>query len=219
MYGPVVINLDRRLDRLSQVTDEFKRLDLTFSRLAATDRPEDPAMACHDSHCRALENFLKSESQIGFICEDDVKFLCTRSELDNYVKAFTESTRAEVLCLGNSSRAGFPHFKPFYRTTDNQTRTAYIVKRKIAAELLDLWRRLYILRISGSHKNEPNWYSSAFSKLPLQTTPKDIYRGDQAWKILQQSHTFVIPNAKVAIQRPSYSDIEKCYVDYFSEKK
>lgn len=215
IFGPVLINLEKRKDRLQESALEFMRLSTQFIRLQATES-EDTAMACQDSHCRALENFLKSDIifQACFICEDDVEFLCNKVELEAHVHEFLKNPYADALCLGYSSREHYDYSQRFFKTTDNQTRTAYIIKRSLAADLLDLWRRLYTLRITGNHKIEPNWYSTLFKSLPLQTTPIDIYRGDQCWKILQHTRRFLIPKKPLARQRPSYSDIEKKHVNY-----
>lgn len=215
IYGPVLINLENRKDRLLESAVEFERLSTKFIRLQASES-EDRAMACQDSHCRVLENFLKSDQifQACFICEDDAEFLCNKVELDAHVHEFLKNPYADALCLGYSSREHYDYSKLFFKTTDNQTRTAYIIKRSLAADLLDLWRRLYMLRITGNHKIEPNWYSTLFNSIPLKSHPIDIYRGDQCWKILQHTHRFLIPKKPLARQRPSYSDIERKHVNY-----
>ena len=215
IFGPILINLEKRKDRLLESAVEFERLSTQFIRLQATES-EDKAMACQDSHCRALENFLKSDPifQACFICEDDVEFLCNKVTLQTHINEFLKNPYADALCLGYSSREHYEYSQRFFKTTDNQTRTAYIIKRSLAADLLDLWRRLYMLRIMGNHKIEPNWYYTLFHSIPLQTKPNDIYRGDQCWKILQHTHNFLIPVKPLARQRASYSDIEQKNVNY-----
>jgi GR25 family glycosyltransferase involved in LPS biosynthesis len=217
IYGPVLINLEKRKDRLTESDAEFKTLNMPFIRLNATEA-EDKAMACQDSHCRALELFLKTpnEFQACFICEDDVKFLCDAAQLKTHIDEFMQNPYATALCLGYSSREHYEYSPRFWKTTDNQTRTAYIIKRSLAPDLLDLWRRLYVLRVSGDYKKTPNWYSTLFKSLPLKTHPIDIYRGDQCWKILQHTHRFLIPKNPLAIQRASYSDIECKPVNYLT---
>ena len=66
IHGPVVINLDKRTDRLKDITKEFNRVGLEFIRLSATENTENPALACIDSHCRALEGFLETDLEIAF---------------------------------------------------------------------------------------------------------------------------------------------------------
>jgi GR25 family glycosyltransferase involved in LPS biosynthesis len=175
-------------------------------------------MACQDSHCRALELYLQSEKELDacFICEDDIEFMCTGTQLNSYIEEFIKNPHAEALCLGYSSREHCEYSPLFWKTTDNQTRTAYLIKRSLATDLLDLWRRLYTLRVSGNHTKEPNWYSILFKSLPLQSHPQDIYRGDQCWKILQHTRHFIIPKNPLAKQRPSYSDIECKLVNYLT---
>ena len=82
-------------------------------------------------------------------------------------------------------------------------------------ELLRIWRKLYLLLILKDHIKEPNnWYKTEYDKLPIINKAADIYRGDQAWKICQQSLIFVIPETHMVVQRESYSDIEKKIVNY-----
>jgi len=215
IFGPILINLEKRKDRLHESTLEFNKLNIQYILLKATES-EDKAMACQDSHCRALELFLQtSETKTAcFICEDDVMWNCNQEFLNANIRDFLENPKPQALCLGYSSREHYPYNNLFFKTTDNQTRTAYLIKRSLAADLLDLWRRLYTLRISGNYKTEPNWYYTLFHSIALQTTPEDIYRGDQAWKILQKTTQFLIPIKPLAKQRPSYSDIEQKKVNY-----
>lgn len=217
LYGPLVINLDSRPDRLAEVTAEFKRLNITqFRRVPASDGGGDGGLGCLDSHCRCLEEFLQTDAPAVMICEDDPEFKCTRQELDAHINEFMADDHAQVACLGyNIKRAEpYPTTHLFLRARDIQTRVCYIVKRSIAANLNALWRSIYQLRISKPAKNSKNWYATAYKALPITNPGTDIYRGDQSWKILQQDHVFLVPKKRLVIQRPSYSDIEKRNVNY-----
>lgn len=213
IYGPVVINLDERVDRLSQMESEFADLGLNFIRMPAS-KHSNPALGCIDSHCRVLEDFLKTDDDVVLVCEDDAQFKCRLQELEVYIKEFIKSG-AEVLCLGFYASNPTPYSKLFFRSNDIQNRVAYIVKREPAKELIKIWRKLYQLILSGDHITNPtNWYSTLYNRLPIINKAKDIYRGDQAWKICQQSLIFVIPEIHLVVQRESYSDIEKRVVNY-----
>jgi hypothetical protein len=211
LYGPLVINLDYRTDRLEQIDNEFKKLNMTYTRVSAsTDNI--PSLACIDSHCRCLEMFLQSSGQSAvFICEDDAEFKINRTQLDIYITNFMNSG-ADVLCLGYYSSNHIQWSELFYRSKDIQNRVSYIVKRHIAAELINIWRNLYVSLIYSPKQH--SWYSKIYDRLPIKNKAKDIYRGDQAWKLLQQKYFFVIPKEHAVVQRPSYSNIEKRFVDY-----
>jgi len=213
IFGPVVINLDERPDRLKQVEEEFKRLGLPHIRMRASSH-KNAALACIDSHCHVLEAFLETKDDIAFVCEDDANFVCTSETLELHIKEFMQSD-AHVLCLGFYASNPIRITNLLYRSTDIQNRVAYVVKRKAAKEILSLWRRLYLLLITNEHTKDPqNWYFKEYTSLSIKNKVTDIYRGDQAWKICQQTLIFVIPEKHLVVQRESYSDIEKRVVNY-----
>jgi len=218
LYGPYVINLDNRHDRLTQISQEFTRLKLKkFCRLPASSDSDAP-LACIDSHCRALEDFLKAPSHASavMICEDDAQFKCSRATLDTHINEFLANPDAVVAAFGYNSEVQepYPETPSFLRARDIQTRVCYIVKRDFVPILNNLWRRIYILRQKNPAPKHSNWYTKAYNKLPIKNIVPDNLRGDQSWKILQQDHVFLVPKKHLVIQRPSYSDIEKRPVDY-----
>jgi GR25 family glycosyltransferase involved in LPS biosynthesis len=216
IYGPVIINLDRRTDRLEETRLELDRLNFELIRFSATESSTSiPAsVACLDSHCRVLEEFIKSDYDVVFICEDDVVFNCQRSEIDKCLVEFI-STSADVLCLGYYAAQILDHTSDFNISNDIQNRVSYVVKRNAAKELIYIWRKLYTLLVTNTHIKTPNnWYSQAYANLPITNKAADIYRGDQAWKICQQNLQFILPKKQLAFQRKSYSDIEKAVVFY-----
>jgi hypothetical protein len=205
LAGPYVINLTHRKDRLKAISKEFQRLDIPFHRIDAV-ADEDGAAGCMKSHINALKD-APAEAAAVWICEDDAKFLIPGKELKLIISAFMAS-KAEVLCLGYNSRKEEPFSTIFTRTTDNQTRTAYIVKASIRKYLVDLWESVLEARVT---KKVHPW-KALYQKLPVYNP--EFERGDQCWKILQQDHYFVIPYKRVAVQAESYSDIEKEVVNY-----
>jgi len=220
LYGPLVINLDKRTDRLAETKVEMDRLQVkSWIRISASEG-KDSALGCLDSHCRCLEDFLQTNEDSVMICEDDPEFKCTRQELDKHINEFLADDHAQVACLGFNSEIQEPYAAAtanpslFVRARDIQTRVCYIVKRSIATELNALWRYVYKMRISGADKNSRNWFTNTYKALPISNKVDDMYRGDQSWKILQQDHVFLIPKKRLVIQRPSYSDIEKRNVNY-----
>lgn len=210
LYGPFVINLESRQDRLNAIQAEFNKLTMTFTCLKATEG--NPVLGCIDSHCRCLEQFINEPiKEAIFICEDDAQFNVDKNTLNKHINDFLDSD-ADAFCLGFYASNAKPWSNLFYRSNDIQTRVAYIVKPKLAKELLHIWRKLYSLIVSNPEPD--NWYKKLYNNLPIKNKAKDIYRGDQIWKLLQQKYCFIIPKFHMVIQRPSFSNIENKFVDY-----
>jgi hypothetical protein len=96
----------------------------------------------------------------------------------------------------------------FLRTTDNQTTSSYLVKRKFRQVLLDLWKSL----LNSLETNIEHPRKNEFLKLDICNY--DFHALDQAWKLLQKDYIFLIPERRIARQRPGYSDILKQSVNY-----
>jgi GR25 family glycosyltransferase involved in LPS biosynthesis len=212
IYGPLLINLDKRADRLEESRIEFEKLNLDYRRISASNRPEDGALGCLESHCICLEQFLSTDQDVVMICEDDISFNCHRDELDKYVNMFLQD-QAGALCLGFLARSWEPYSDTFRRSRHLQTTVCYLVKRSTAVKLLTLWKRMVELIVSNG-RNTDNWYSREFNALPGRGIVWDIYPADQSWKLIQKDDIFLIPNKHVVTQRASHSDIEHKRVDY-----
>jgi len=213
IYGPLVINLDRRQDRLAEITSEFEKLNLKFKRISASTGNGNGVLGCLESHCICLEEFLETNDESLMVCEDDAVFKCKREELDMYIREFL-SDEAQVLCIGFVARTEEPYSNIFVRSRQVQTTVCYIIKRASAKTLLTLWRKLIILITEKGHKNSENWLAKEMQKIPNLATIWNIYCADQAWKLMQQDHIFVIPRKPLVVQRASFSDIEKRFVSY-----
>ena len=210
LYGPIVINLDSRPDRLKEASDEFAKISSNFQRLSASTGG---ATGCLDSHCRALELYLRTDTQTPavMICEDDVQFIANRTVNDQHIHEFLEQPWAKVACLGFNANRFEPYSQLFNRSREIQTRVCYIDKREFARELNNLWRQIHNARLT---EKPLQWYDEVYRSIPMSNKTTDTYRGDQSWKILQQETVFLTPKTHLAIQRPSYSDIELSKVAY-----
>ena len=213
LYGPLVINLDRRTDRLAEITSEFERLNLKFKRIPASTGNGNGVLGCLESHCICLEEFLETNEETLMVCEDDALFKCTREELDRHVREFL-SDEAQVLCLGFVARKQEPYSNTFLRTKQVQTTACYIIKRVTAITLLTLWRKLILLIKENGDKNPNNWLAKDMSQIPDLAVIWNIYSADQAWVLIQQDTVFLIPRKHLVIQRASFSDIENRFVNY-----
>jgi GR25 family glycosyltransferase involved in LPS biosynthesis len=78
-----VINLERRPDRLAQISAELKRAGLSFETQIAVDGQLDSfeseflskgAIGCWKSHVNAMRRVVESKAEFGLILEDDAVF-------------------------------------------------------------------------------------------------------------------------------------------------
>lgn len=221
--GPYYINLEHRTDRKELVKQEFSRLGFSGIRIPAIFN-EDGATGCMDSHVSILnrphiQSILQTDEEIvinmnaypkptaTWICEDDMQFLVDRPTLDVYIREFIESD-ADILCLGYASRKDEPYSKHLMRSYDLQTTSSYIIKDKFKNALKDLWATVAVCKRNKiDHPLRPGFFR-------LDVNKGDFWHADQCWKLLQQSHVFVIPKTRCVKQRAGFSDLEKRFVDY-----
>lgn len=78
---PIVINLDRREDRLEQFNKQAEELGIKYERLQAVEAT-DPVLGCKLSHIAALNKY---DSEVIFVFEDDSQFI------DNFQQAFDQA--------------------------------------------------------------------------------------------------------------------------------
>jgi GR25 family glycosyltransferase involved in LPS biosynthesis len=205
--GPFYINLDSRTDRKEETETEFKRLDLgPVTRIPAVCTPDNGAIGCLISHINLLESQL-NEPTATFVCEDDVQFLVDNDTLNLHIDEFMKSD-ADILCLGYNSHNHSDYSSNLMRSHDLQTTSCYIIKPAFRRTLYDFWKSV----LDCIRKNTEHPLKSTFMIIPV--IHGDFEVADQCWKLLQQSHTFVIPKIRCAHQRGSYSDIMKCYTAY-----
>jgi len=200
------INLDSRLDRKNLVEREFTRLNYEFQRIPGIFNL-DGLTGCAESHIKVLES-CDIDSNYIWVSEDDIQFLANREYIDTCIQQFLSSD-ADILCLGNNSLGILPYSQDLLRSTDIQTTSSYIIKRKFRHILLDTWKDALVSRKNNDNKK----YEEKLTSLNLRIC-EDYLALDQAWKILQKDYIFVIPKKKVLKQRSGYSDIMGKYVDY-----
>jgi hypothetical protein len=122
------------------------------------------------------------------ICEDDVRFLVPREELDALVEAFLDDQGADALSLAYYLHRTEPYDTLFLRGTAIQTASCYVVKPAIAAELAALWQDAAELLRGGADPHRA--------------------MNDRIWFRLQETHVFLAPMRRAAQQASGYSDLE-----------
>jgi GR25 family glycosyltransferase involved in LPS biosynthesis len=203
---PYYINLDQRQDRKVLVEKEFERMDIKNAIRVSAIYNSNGAIGCLESHIKILENY-EVDSQLLWICEDDIKFCVDRTILDEHIKEFVASS-ADIMCLGYNSYEDSEYSERFLRSVRTQTTSSYIIKSGFRKILLEFWKSiLYSMKTGEDHPMR-----SEFDKINKRNDAFLV--ADQSWKILQKDYIFLIPKTRIIIQRGGYSDIEHRYVNY-----
>ena len=190
----MLINLESRPDRLEQATAEMQRLGIHQAERFDAIPSANGALGCALSHAECLRRLLAKDWDAMMVCEDDVEFLVERSHLDALVDAFLDDAAADVACLAYFVRRSRPHSRLFLRGMNVQTASCYVVKRRVAEELLSAW-------------------DDGIEQLAAGGTPHR-HACDRSWIPLQESRVFLVPMIRAARQRSGYSDIERRLVAY-----
>jgi glycosyl transferase, family 25 len=192
--GIFVLNMAHRPERLRAFSAEARRLKLAYERIEAV-ADENGIVGCTLSHAAMLRLMLERGWKAAMICEDDVRFLISRRELDVLVASFLADKQAEVACLAfNLLRPPKAHNSLYFRAFDTQTTACYIMKGSIAAELAELFEE------GARHMRDGG--------------DRMVYGLDLIWKRLQPERVFLVPMVRAAIQEDGWSDIEKRHVSY-----
>lgn len=194
----VVINLPERSDRLEHFESEMKSLGVSHFRVVpgVSGRdlyPELPgdfsgAIGCNLAHSNAIEANDWAQQELLMICEDDIEFLCSASDIETLISEFQSDPNLDVLCLAGRVRG------PRIPISDNLSvasgivgQACYVVKPKMVEVLAGLWRSgvrdLQQLRLRG--KNDIAWL-----------------------RVQRQEAFFAFPTRRIARQRASFSDIQ-----------
>lgn len=196
------INLNKREDRKSEFLDNFPSMDESkIVRIQGHYYPENGAVGCLMSHITALNAALNEErGENILICEDDLTIkdmdYCNRM-LD---LLFENINEWDVIMLGQntieSEDVGINSQKneKIIRIKNSQTASGYLIKKRYIPTLLNIYT------------NDLNKY--------MKTGEWGNYYTDQSWKVLQPKDKWYSFKPSVALQRSSYSDIEKGNVDY-----
>lgn len=190
----VYINLKHRTDRNMEIIDEFNLLNIEgFKRFNAI-KNSDGLIGCASSHVEVLKQFKSSNKKLLMVCEDDLKFLTSISEINELINEFYNNEKLSVLCMSSNHFNSIEISSKLSLTTDTQTTSCYLVKKSYVDELISIF--------------------SLSKKMLEAKIPAEYAALDQIWKINQSESFFVIPNKRIAFQRESFSDIERKNVNY-----
>ena len=192
--GVYVINLDRRTDRLAQITEELSRIGLPFKRFTGIDR-KPGILGCGLSHLAVLKEAKALGLKNILIFEDDFTFSVGAAEFWTKIRGFFESQPDFDVCmLGHSIQHYRIHTSLVLKVLEAQTASAYIVNAGFYDALIQLYEEaMPLLEATGYH-----W----------------IYANDQVWKKLQPAAKWLAFKDRLGRQRPSYSDNSEAFMDH-----
>lgn len=132
----VVLNLDERKDRLSQVTEELQRLNLSFERFPAI-KHETGWIGYNQSILQLLERYKEVENL--FLVEDDCQFIGDLKHLSKAVKDLPQDW--DALWLGSNLQAIHTEKAggSLYRLRNGWSTHAVIMTKKFREWCLNTW--------------------------------------------------------------------------------
>ena len=193
------INLDRRTDRLKQITEELKKMEIPFQKIMRIQAFEHKIgiFACGKSHIIAINHFIESGKNRCMIFEDDFEFTETKEKVNEVLKNIF-SSGAEIDCLmlaGNDNCV--LSFDPtqnivaqriFFATCPS----CYVLTKEYAPGLLN--------NLSEGAAKQEKWIN-AFGE------PENAFNNDYYWIYEQVSRNYYFTIPKLGRQRDSPSDI------------
>jgi GR25 family glycosyltransferase involved in LPS biosynthesis len=192
----IYINLERRLDRLHEITEELTTISLEGERFNAIPN-SNGIVGCGYSHLEVLKLAKQRGYKNILILEDDFTFLIPKEEFEKELTMlFEKEIQFDVCMLAyNLMESETIVHTPFLkRVLSAQTASAYIVNSTYYDTLINLYNvAIPLLEKTGQH-----W----------------IYANDQIWKRLQRKDNWVCFTTRIGKQRASYSDNGQSYVDY-----
>ena len=192
----IYINLERRVDRLHEITEELTKFNLVGERFNAIPN-SNGIVGCGYSHLEVLKLAKQRGYKNILILEDDFTFLVSREKFEEELTVLFEKDIPFDVCMlaYNLKESETSVHGPFLkRVLSAQTASAYLVNSSYYDKLIDLYNvAIPLLEKTGHH---------------------GIYANDQIWKRLQRQDNWVCFSTRIGKQRASYSDNENKLVNY-----
>ena len=193
------INLDARIDRMQHFESMKTKYGFfkNIERISAI-KNSNGAIGCGMSHIKVLTKLLESDDNYFMVCEDDLCIL-NDNNYNKFVEDFDKikDKNWDVIVItprGDMMQDIDLNQNNFYRINNNQTTTAYIIKKEFINILIANLKESITGLLKGGHPN--------------------VYAIDQWWKKLQNEYKFYYYKDIYAGQLVGYSDIEMRNVNY-----
>jgi glycosyl transferase, family 25 len=195
------INLEHRKDRkehIEKIIKEYVDPNLSITtRLNAIYTINDGNIGCAMSHLNIIKDCIINNYNNVLILEDDFEFIIDKNKFHNYLNIFFKIYKDyDILLLGTNIVNGenFENKTDFFKVSDSQTTSGYILNKKIFTKFKDICEE----SVDGL----------------IACKPESIYCIDQLWKKLQKTENVYAFPERVGKQREDYSDICKKIVNH-----
>ena len=192
----VFINLDRRKDRLEEITTELNRMRIEGAIRFPAIEHQRGAVGCMLSHLEILKMAKVNGWHNVLILEDDFMFIVDSATFRETLKSFFNSKITyDVLMLSYN----------LHVSEELNDKVGYARKVYTSAGYI-VHNRMYDDLIVSFEKNAP--------RLEAEPHNHGLYALDACWHILQTTREWLYLKTRIGIQRPGYSDIERRNVSY-----
>ena len=188
------INLDSRLDRLHEITNELRTRELDAERFSAIHHTIG-FIGCTQSHIELLRLIVERGYENTLIFEDDFAFNVSKEEFAVQFETFFELHKDYDCVMLSYNHISPPMIEDSVvsRVTKSATASGYMVSKTFAPKLLKCLESALPLLI----KTHCHW----------------LYMNDSAWFPLQPDSKWYAFNTRIGYQRPSFSNISNINVD------
>ena len=192
--GVFFINLDRRVDRLAEISEELSLMGIEGERFSAVDRSPG-ILGCGLSHLSVLKLARERGYRNVLIFEDDFTFLVSKEVFWRQIRMFFDTiVDYDVVMLSYNAEESMNHNELCFRVLSASTASGYIVNSRFFDALIRLYEEaMPLLESTGKH-----W----------------IYANDQVWKRLQPDAKWYGFCLRLGKQRRSYSDNSLQVMDF-----
>ena len=193
----IYVNLDKRSDRLEEISNELKRYNLydKAERFSAIYHPSG-TVGCGKSHLNILKMAKEKKYKNILILEDDFYFVVSKDEFESNLRLFFENVKKFDVCMFsyNLKKSEPCEYSFLLKVVEGQTSSGYLVNENYYDSLINLYEEaIPLLESTGIH-----W----------------IYANDQIWKKLQMIDTWYCFRNRLGKQRDGFSDISQTYTNY-----
>jgi glycosyl transferase family 25 len=192
----VFINLDRRKDRLAEITGELSKIGIDDAIRFPAVSHKVGAVGCMKSHLEVLKMAKANSWTNVLIFEDDFMFVVDKPTFHASMRIFFRMKMPyDVLMLSYNLR----------RTEDINGLVGY-ARRSFTSAGYIVHNRMYDRLIAIFEEN--------IAKLEANPHMGNKYALDVCWFHLQETTEWLYLKKRIGIQRPGFSDIENKVVAY-----
>ena len=192
----IYINLNKRIDRRTDIEKELNDFNLEYERFEAIETPGFGILGCGQSHLAVLKLAKERGYKNVLIFEDDFTFLVSKEEFENELNKFFDLNIDYNVCMlsyniikSEETKHGF-----LLKSIEVITASGYIVNSNYYDTLIELYEHAMV-QLEETHRH---W----------------IYANDQAWLPLQLTDNWFCFTKRIGKQKASFSDNTLMYFDY-----